>query len=228
MSKVRKYLSKHPESVLIIFCLFFMLSVFFAPRWFVFVLIGVLLASSIYIILLDDIKNKQAKKRMQNLCLEDFRKMYSEYDALVESKLEELDYSRDIIRKNWLEEFHEYFYIASDITNKTMFTDFHIAASMFFALVSETPSLNQVCFAYECIKWLISNPREYVRHIDYGSEIKLEVETTLEEADYSLIEERVAPDELCKIIKEVYLTNKTESSLIGLADFLGSLYERCH
>lgn len=228
MSKFREYLSKHPMPFLIILCLFFMLSVFFAPRWFVFILFGVLLASSAYLIIEDERRNKQATKRMQNLNLEDLQKMYSEYKALVESKLEELDYSRDIICKNWLEDFHEYFYIASDITNYTMFTDFHIAASMFFALVSETPSLNQVCFAYECIKWLISNPREYVRHIDYGSEIKLKVETTLEEADYSLIEERIAPDELCKIIKEVYLTNKTESSLIGLADFLGSLYERCH
>ena len=183
----------------------------------------------IFALIASEYKDKKAKERMKNLGIEDFHKMYSQYEAIVEGKVEEIgDYAREYVCEEWLTAFHEYLYHASAWLTKDYFTDFHIAAAMFFALTSDEPSKYDVLFVYDCVRNMISAPKTYIRHIRYGNELELQVvKDTFDEVDFSIIENRVSPDEICKIIQEVYLSNKNGAYLIRFADFLGSLYDQC-
>lgn len=210
MYKLNEFISKHPATATI--CLIIVL----------FVAVAILVRYQRVR------KVRKAKERAQNLSLEDFRKMYSQYEAIVEGEVKEIgNYAREYFCENWLEEFHEYFYLALFwLPNKT-FTDFHMAAVMFFALTPENASIYQVRFAYDCVRNMISAPKRYVRHTLSPYETELEIEKTFDEVDFSIIEKRVTPDEICKIIKEVYLPNKGGKSLVELANFLERLYEQC-
>lgn len=202
------------------------------PVWAVTILFVLLLLSLscgiAYIMMRRTAKLFQAEKqRLESLTLEDFQKMYVEYADIVEEQIRIKNYDRELINQKWLEDYHKLFYSASRMLDGTAFTDFHIAACMIFALVSKDDSLSHIRFVYDCITNLIYSPRVYHRSFGYAGMITLEVETRYLGADFENLEEYISADEICKIIKEVYIHNNDDDALIELANFLGRLYKRC-
>ena len=179
---------------------------------------------------------QEEKQKMDSLTLEDFQKMYGEYSNLVEEQIRLQNYNREFIDEKWLEKYHKLFYMTSRMLDRTKFTDFHIAACMIFALVSKDDSLSHMHFVYDCIASLISSPRVYLRRYGYAGMITLEVEETFLGTDIECLEQIVSTDEICKIIKDLYVHSHREYShvidneeypIIELADFLKRLYDRC-
>ena len=233
MYRIRKFCQKHPGCVLIGFVLFVILFaalLIILPTWGTYTVLLSLIGLDFIVILQMKNKTKKAEERMQNFGMDDFRQMYSQYVAIIEGEVEEIgDYARAYFCENWLEKFHKYLYCVSSNIRGVYLTDFNIAAAMFFALTPENASKYQVLFAYDCVRNMISTPQTYIRHIRDGNELELDVvEDTFDEVDFSIIENRVSPEEICKIMKEVYISNKNDASLIGLSNFLRSLYEQCH
>lgn len=231
MYRIMKFLFEHPVKTCAIFfggIILFVLVVAQLPEWAVILVVCILGIVMIVIPIRQSHLTKKQTEQMNNLTLDDFKKMYAEYEALVEEQIRLQNYDRELIYKKWLPYYHELFYIASSMLDRTKFTDFHVAACMIFALVWQDSSLSHVRFVYNCVRSLISKPKVYIRHVNYVGMITLEVEETWHEVNITSLEEIIPTDDICKIIKEVYIQNKNEHTLIELADFLKRLYNKCH
>lgn len=230
MYRIGKWIFEHPvKACAIFFGSVILLVVVFSklPSWVAILFECSLIIWLIAMFLKQSYRSKKEEEQMNNLTHDDFKKMYAEYEALVEEQIRLQNNDREYIYGKWIDEYHELFYIASSMLDRTKFTDFHIAACMIFALVQRGHPLSHVRFTYDCVRSLISKPRVYIRHVNYGGMITLEVNETLREVDMSIIEDKISVDEICKIIREVYLQDKNEHTLIELADFLKRLYKRC-
>lgn len=159
--------------------------------------------------------------------MKDYEKMYAEYGDLISRKLEDLGVDKDYIHPDWFQTFYVYFQKAARLCNRGKFTDFHIAACIIFSMLVYADDIEHIDIIYKCVRELIAKPRVYIRHIGNGDVITLEVEKTLPEVNLALIEDVIAPAEFAKIIKEMYIKNKTGKALIELADFLNRVYLSC-
>lgn len=226
-SKMREFFLENPARFvfrLFLFSVVLCLILNFMPTWF-----NIVFMSLLALVLIKKIKKYESKdeKKQEKTVVIDYEMMYAEYGDLVSRKIEELGVDKNHIHSDWFYSFYEHLYEASKLCNKSKFTDFHIAACIIFSLVVYTDDIEHVDIIYKCVRELIANPRVYTNHIDDDNEITLKVLKTLKEVDITLIEETISTAEFAKIIKELYIKNKTGKALVELADFLKRVYLSC-
>ena len=187
-----------------------------------------LLLAMVAIMIVVFYKDAKATKKMQSMGKEDYEKVWKKYVDLVEKTCEELNYDRNKLNSDWIEKFN---YLIYEIAVNTTvlyrkFNDFDIAACLIYSLTWDDKDNQNVIFSLECVRQLLNSPNIYIRHLGYGNELELEVESSLEEVNFEFYDEKITSDVLLSII-ELYLNEKTINQLVRLSDFLYILYLKC-
>lgn len=199
----------------------------FRPKWFNVIFPILLFGALITMIIRNGSKVEKSKQKKERTRMEDYEKMYAELGDLVSRKTEELGAGKVHIHSDWFQTFYVYIQEAARLCYRAPFTDFHIAACIIFSLVSYADDIEHTEIIYKCVRKLIAKPRVYIRHIDDADVITLETKKTLPEVDLRVIEDVIDPVEFAKIIKEMYIKNKSRKAFTELADFLKRIYLSC-
>ena len=159
---------------------------------------------------------------------EDYEKKWMQYVDLVNEMLDEKKYERNKLNTDWIQTFNQVIYAIA--TNqyllRRMFNDFDIAACLVYSLTWDSNNDEDILFAFDCAKKVISEPKEYIRDLGYGYKLELKVENILQKVNMHIPDETITTESLISIIR-TYLTQKTESGIIQLSDFLHILYLKC-
>lgn len=199
----------------------------FMPKWFNTV-VGIFLFGMFIIIIMGKWDNKVVEKHLNQENKKNYEEMYEEYSNLLNREIEKLGVDEKHIHQEWFDAFYTYVQKATRLCNRGKFTDFHIAACVIFSLVSYTDSVEHTEIIYKCIRNLIANPKVYIRHINDDNDIILEVQNTLKKKDIRVVEDEINTKEIAKIIKAMYVRNKTGKALMELADFMNRIYLSCN
>lgn len=223
--KVKKWSLSHPMGVLSIILLFAMalsLVLSIVPEWIIYLLGGVFIIFVIWSLC----KEKKEKNVLQNMTQLDMKEKWKKYVDIVNSTLQNQNKTK-ILDDSWIEIFH---YLMHHIATNSYYirrklNDFDIASFLIYSLTWKHREKEDILFAFECAKKIMSNPKVYYRHVNLGGELSLEVEGPIPEIENNPFNENIPEEKIISIIKR-YLNQKSYSAIVQLSDFLYTLYKK--
>lgn len=227
--KVKRWFLSHPLGVIIIiFLVVIALTLILAimPEW---VTIG-MAASLCCVFLIFAIwsicKDKKERKALQNMTPLDMKEKWKEYVDIVNSTLQKQKEPKTL-DDSWIEIFHSLMHSIADNSYyiRRNLNDFDIASFLIYSLTWNHKEKEDILFAFECAKKIMSNPKVYIRHINLGGELSLEVEGTISEIITNPFDEIMTEEVVISII-ERYLNQRSSSKVVQLSDFLYTLYKK--
>lgn len=188
-----------------------------------YVYIMLIAALSIYAAIWYHIQDKRAKAKMENLTIDEYRQMYKKYFDVV-NRVDKTKFSgAEKLSDNWLKQFHKILYDAAIECRRRKFNDFDIASCLIHILVHET---DNVIFAFECAKPLLTEPSIYSAYEGDGGEIKFDIEFTYSRKNIPYPDSKINSEALETIIRPLY-NQQTTAGLFRLSDFLQNIYFSC-
>lgn len=226
--KFMQYFISHPWRCIISLFVFSIIFAMTAPEIVIeIVCICVLVLLLIYILNTFCCEEKE-KQELQSMDKEDYEKKWMQYVDLVNEMLDENKYERNKLNTDWIQTFNQVIYAVA--TNQYLlrrkFNDFDIAACLVYSLTWNNNTDEDILFAFSCAKKVIREPKEYIRDLGYGHKLELNVENIFQKVNIYIPDETITTEALISIIR-TYLTQKTESGIIQLSDFLHILYLKC-
>lgn len=229
--KVMRYIIDHPLKCLMFFVIFLtivVMTISKIPEIIVEIIATCLVALMIAIVIIALYQEKKEKQKFQSMDKEDYEKKWMQYVDLVNEMLDEKKYERNKLNTEWIQTFNQVIYAVT--TNQYLlrrkFNDFDIAACLVYSLTLDNSTDENILFAFDCAKKVISEPKEYIRYLGYGYNLELKVENIFQKVNIYIPDKTITTEALISIIR-TYLMQKTESGLIQLSDFLHILYLKC-
>lgn len=230
--KVKQYIIRHPWRSMILLFIFVIIFAFIMsklPENVVEIIAACGLALMIFILYTLSCKEKKEKQEFQNASEEDYKRKWMQYVDLVNEMVDEANYDRNKLNTNWIQIFNQVMHEVSTNNRyllRRMLNDFDIAACLVYSLTWNNVTDENVLFAFDCAKKIISKPKEYTRDIGYGYKLELKTENILQKVNINIPDETITAEALVSIIR-AYLMQKTQSGIIQLSDFLHILYLKC-
>ena len=226
--KITKYIVGHPARCLVSFIIFlisFTIILSMLPT----IVVGSIAACLLFIMFTIAIiyfyKDKKARQKIQNMEKLDYEKKWELYVKLVEEIISAKKYERNNLYNDWIQVFNELIYSVATNSHlmRRKFNDFDIAACLLYSLTWTSDTDENILMAFDCVKHLIDEPKEYIRYLGYGNELELEVDKTFEKVNLLVPNEIITAEVIVSIIR-TYLTQKTVNGILQLSDFLHILY----
>ena len=145
---------------------------------------------------------------------------------LVDEVIEEKKYDRDKLNKDWILVFDQCIYNLPDIakySNQRKFSDFDVATSLMYSLTWDNITDENILFAFDCVKRIINEPKEYLVYSMHNHVDEMEVANKFETLNINIPDESITSEALTLIIK-TYLTQNTYRGISKFSDFLRILY----
>lgn len=182
-----------------------------------------IVALSIYVIIWWRSQDKKAKAKMESLTVEEYTQIYKKYYDMV-NRVDKTKYDgAEKLSDDWLKQFHKILYDAAIECRRRKFNDFDIASCLIHILVHET---DNVIFAFECAKPLLTEPSIYSAYEGDGGEIKFDIEFTYSRKNIPYPDSKINSEALETIIRPLY-NQQTTAGLFRLSDFLQNIYFSC-
>lgn len=172
------------------------------------------------------IKEKKEKQKLQAMGKEDYEKKWAQYLDLVNEVINEKGYERNKLNKDWIMTFNKVINVIATNQLRRSFNDFDIAACLVYALTLDNDTDENILLAFDCVKKIINEPKEYIRDLGYGYKLELEVEETLSKVNITIPDDVITSEAITAIIR-AYLIQKTDRGILQLSDFLRILYLKC-
>lgn len=223
--KVKKWSLSHPIGLLSIILLVAMalsLILTILPEWIIYLLGGVFIIFVIW----SFCKEKREKNVLQNMTQLDMKEKWKKYVDIVNSTLQNQKKTK-VLDDSWIEIFHSLMHSIADNSYyiRRKLNDFDIASFLIYSLTWNQSEKEDILFAFECAKKIMSNPKVYRRHVNLGGELSLEVEGTIPEIKANPFDEKMTEEMIISII-ERYLNSRSNSAVVQLSDFLYTLYKK--
>ena len=229
--KVRQYIINHPTRCLIYFLIFlflFVVVILLLPTIVTGIIAFCLLVCIIALLITSLQKEKQEKQKLQTMDKEYYEKKWALYLNLVNEVIDEKNFERNKLDADWIQTFNQV--INAIATNQYLlrrkFNDFDIAACLIYSLTLNNDTDENILLAFDCVKRVINEPKEYIRDLGYGYKLELEVEKTYLKVNITIPDDVISPEALTAIIR-TYLMQKTANGILQLSDFLNILYLKC-
>ena len=189
---------------------------------------GFLLVLMIATIILLSLRDVIEKQKFQNMTEEDYEEEWKQYVDFVNETIKEESYERNKLSTNWIKKFNQIVYTVA--TNQYLLrrklNDFDIAACLIYSLTGEKNTDENILFAFNCAKKVISEPKEYFRVVKMSYNFELLEEKKFQKVNISIPDETITTEALISIIR-TYLMQETEDGIVQLSDFLHILYLKC-
>lgn len=227
--KVKKWFLSHPiGGIIIIFLVFIALIPLLSiiPEGFTTGMASLLCGIFIIFVIWSTCKEKKEKKALQNMTPLDMKEKWKKYVDIVNSTLQNQKKTK-ILDDSWIEIFHSLMHSIADNSYyiRRKLNDFDIASFLIYSLTWNQSEKEDILFAFECAKKIMSNPKVYRRHVNLGGELSLEVEGTIPEIKTNPFDEKMTEEMIISIIKR-YLNRRSNSAVVQLSDFLYTLYKK--
>lgn len=173
-------------------------------------------------------EEKKEKQKFQSMNEEDCEKKWMQYFDLVNEMSRKEKYGRKQLNTDWVQIFNQIIYVISSnrYLLRRKLNDFDIASCLVYSLTWNNNTDENILFAFDCAKKVISEPKEYIRELGYGYKLELEVENIFQKVNIDIPDETITTEILISIIR-TYLMQKTERGIVQLSDFLHILYLKC-
>lgn len=230
-TKIINYIINNLRKCLICFISFFILfvvTISILPIVIVEIIICCLALLLIILLIVSSLKEKKEKLEFEKENKEYYEKKWKKYIDLVDKMANEKMYNKDNLDKDWILIFNEILYdvATNQYLFRRMFNDFDIASCLIYSLTLNNDTDENILFAFECAKKIISEPKEYTINLGYGYKLELKEENSFEKLDVCVPDEIITSKAIVEII-HTYIMQKTEDGVVKLSDFLYILYLRC-
>lgn len=171
-------------------------------------------------------KENKEKKALQNMTQLDMKEKWKEYVYIVNSTLQKQKETK-VLDNTWIETFNTLMHsiAGNSYYIRRKLNDFDIASFLIYSLTWNQSEKEDIVFAFECAKKIMSNPKVYIRHINLGGELTLEVEGTISEIKTNPFDETMTEEMIISIIEQ-YLNQKSNTKVVQLSDFLHTVYKK--
>lgn len=224
--KVKKWFLSHPLWVIIIIFLVLPPILVIMPEWVTIGMAALLCCAFLIFAICTICKDRKERKALQNMTPLDMKEKWKEYVNIVNSTLQKQKEPKTL-DDSWIEIFHSLMHsiAGNSYYIKRKLNDFDIASFLIYSLTWNHKEKDDILFAFECAKKVMSNPKVYIRHINLGGELSLEVEGTISEIKSNSFDEKITEEMTISII-ERYLNQRSSSKVVQLSDFLYTLYKK--
>ena len=229
--KINRYFINHPLKCIVSFLIVVLIYAFIIsklPEIVVTIIMGFLLVLMIATIILLSLRDVIEKQKFQNMTEEDYEEEWKQYVDFVNETIKEESYERNKLSTNWIKKFNQIVYTVA--TNQYLLrrklNDFDIAACLIYSLAGEKNTDENILFAFNCAKKVISEPKEYFRVVKMSYNFELLEEKKFQKVNISIPDETITTEALISIIR-TYLMQETEDGIVQLSDFLHILYLKC-
>lgn len=230
--KISHYFINHPWRCGILFLFFMIILAIALPVKiivnFLLIIGSCLMVFLIGIIIIFSLEEKKEKQNFFSMGKEDYEKKWIQYVDLVNEMINKKRFDRNNLDTNWIQTFHQIIYAIG--TNRYLlrrnFNDFDIAACLVYSLTLDNPTDENILFAFDCAKRIISEPKEYIRDLGYGYKLELKVKNTFPKVNICIPNLTITAEALTSIIR-TYLRQKKGNEIVQLSDFLHILYLKC-
>ncbi len=229
--KLIRYFINHPLKCIVTLFIVVLIYAFIMsklPENVVKFIMGFLLASMVTTVELLSLREKKEKQKLQNMTEEDYEEKWKQYFDLVNETINEENYDRSKLSINWIKKFNQIIYAVT--TNQYLLrrnpNDFDIAACLIYSLAGEKNTDENILFAFNCAKKIISEPKEYFHIVKMGYNLELLEERKFQKVSIRIPDETITTKALISIIR-TYLMQETEDGIVQLSDFLHILYLKC-
>lgn len=229
--KINRYFINHPLKCIVSFLIVVLIYAFIIsklPEIVVTIIMGFLLVLMIATIILLSLRDVIEKQKFQNMTEEDYEEEWKQYVDFVNETIKEESYERNKLSTNWIKKFNQIVYTVA--TNQYLLrrklNDFDIAACLIYSLTGEKNTDENILFAFNCAKKVISEPKEYFRVVKMSYNFELLEEKKFQKVNISIPDETITTEALISIIR-TYLMQETEDGIVQLSDFLHILYLKC-
>lgn len=166
---------------------------------------------------------KEEKKR-KNWETKDYVQKYQVYVDLVHETAKKINYNFQKLDKEWILTFDNCLRITARL--KRTFNNFDISACLIYTFLLCESSMEEMTFIFECVKELMTNPKDYKIDYSLGGDIELKLEKTYESVQINLPDDEISIEALINIFK-AYFIPQDNNAVLQLSDFLHILYLRC-